>query len=495
MNMHVRFLLTGLVGLLFSVGAAAQPISYQGYAEDGGSPADGTYDLQFSVYNALNGGAQQGSTITVDDASITDGIFSAELDFPPELFGGGADRWLEVRIRPGAGGTYTTLSPRTRLGASPVALSMPLVSVNKSSGVVSTTGRVGVNVTSPAAWLEAHTGNNRNAIYGFQTSSGSGYSGYFGNAAGTSYNGQVVRVFNNGTGPTVLADVFNASNDDAGIGAVHRGVGPAVYGRALGSGDAAYFQGGNLSFLDDAGNPEITFEDDAVNGAGQMRMYAPNGTTTVLQMVASENGNDGAEIDLYDDSGTNTFTLDAENFDEGGAWMQLRDGNGLSTVTIYGDYLSTGQGRIVTDELQLNGSDLAENFDVRALAGAAPVAGTVVCIDAEEAGRLVVCNSAYDRTVAGVISGAGGVRPGIYMSQPGTLADGEHPVAISGRVYVMADASHGAIQPGDLMTTTDTPGHAMVATDGARAQGAILGKAMSSLDEGTGLVLVLVSLQ
>jgi hypothetical protein len=68
-------------------------------------------------------------------------------------------------------------------------------------------------------------------------------------------------------------------------------------------------------------------------------------------------------------------------------------------------------------------------------------------------------------------------------------------VALSGRVYALADASKGAIKPGDLLTTSATPGHCMKVTDHAQAQGAIIGKAMSALKEGKGTVLVLVSLQ
>jgi hypothetical protein len=83
----------------------------------------------------------------------------------------------------------------------------------------------------------------------------------------------------------------------------------------------------------------------------------------------------------------------------------------------------------------------------------------------------------------------------MMMSQAGTLADGQHPVALSGRVYCYVDASQGAIEPGDLLTTSPTPGHAMKAVDTAKAQGAIIGKAMTGLKEGKGLVLVLVTLQ
>ena len=68
-------------------------------------------------------------------------------------------------------------------------------------------------------------------------------------------------------------------------------------------------------------------------------------------------------------------------------------------------------------------------------------------------------------------------------------------MALTGRVYVKVDATHGAIEPGDLLTTSPTPGHAMKATDWDQAHGTILGKAMTGLDSGTGLVLVLVSLQ
>ena len=68
-------------------------------------------------------------------------------------------------------------------------------------------------------------------------------------------------------------------------------------------------------------------------------------------------------------------------------------------------------------------------------------------------------------------------------------------VALSGRVYVQADAGNGSIVPGDLLTTSEAPGHAMKVTDHAQAQGAVLGKAMTGLKEGSGLVLVLVTLQ
>jgi hypothetical protein len=153
-------------------------------------------------------------------------------------------------------------------------------------------------------------------------------------------------------------------------------------------------------------------------------------------------------------------------------------------------------GTTVTRVLHITGgADLSEGFDISEGDGAAEP-GSVVCIDQHNPGALIPCSKPYDRTVAGVISGAGGVRPGMVMGQEGTNADGGSPVALTGRVYVQCDASEGAILPGDLLTTSSVTGHAMKVTDHDRANGAILGKAMTGLESGQrALVLVLVALQ
>ena len=86
------------------------------------------------------------------------------------------------------------------------------------------------------------------------------------------------------------------------------------------------------------------------------------------------------------------------------------------------------------------------------------------------------------------------MNPGIQLKERGVL-DGGKNVALTGRVYVLADTSNGAIHPGDMLTTSSQPGYAMKVTDHVRATGAILGKAMTSLSHGRGMVLVLVTLQ
>ena len=139
------------------------------------------------------------------------------------------------------------------------------------------------------------------------------------------------------------------------------------------------------------------------------------------------------------------------------------------------------------------GSDLAEPFKMTSANGDVPE-GAVVVIDEQNPGHLKMSQQSYDTHVAGVVSGANGINPGIQMQQQGLL-DGGKNVALTGRVYVHANTSNGAIKPGDLLTTSDVPGDAMRVTDHTKASGAILGKAMSGLSDGRGIVLVLVTLQ
>jgi hypothetical protein len=137
------------------------------------------------------------------------------------------------------------------------------------------------------------------------------------------------------------------------------------------------------------------------------------------------------------------------------------------------------------------GCDLAEPFQ---MSESEIPKGSLVIIDEENEGRLKLAAKTYDTRVAGIISGANGVNPGISLHQEGLIEGGQN-VALSGRVYALADSSNGSIKPGDLLTSSSTPGHVMKVTDHARSQGAIVGKSMSALKEGKGMVLVLVTLQ
>jgi hypothetical protein len=101
---------------------------------------------------------------------------------------------------------------------------------------------------------------------------------------------------------------------------------------------------------------------------------------------------------------------------------------------------------------------------------------------------------AYDAKVIGIVSGAESYRPGVVLDHRADVP-GRQPLALVGKTFCKVDASFGAVEVGDLLTTSATPGHAMKAVERDRALGAVLGKAMGSLRAGRGLVPILVSLQ
>lgn len=142
----------------------------------------------------------------------------------------------------------------------------------------------------------------------------------------------------------------------------------------------------------------------------------------------------------------------------------------------------------VTGDVLLTGADCAEEFDV---AGPLPEAGTVVVIDDE--GSLRQSREAYDKKVAGVVSGAGEYRHGLVLDK--RSKEGRIPVALMGKAYCKVDARYSPVEVGDLLTTSQTPGHAMKVMDPTRAFGSVIGKALKSLEAGQGVIPILVALR
>ncbi len=169
----------------------------------------------------------------------------------------------------------------------------------------------------------------------------------------------------------------------------------------------------------------------------------------------------------------------------GGQYAGQFDG----TLQVNGDAYVTGTLNVGVDII-LPAADCAEEFEIGSTAEIEP--GTVMVLN--NTGVLEASCRAYDKKVAGVISGAGPYRPGIILdrSRPSST---RLPLALVGKVYCKADAQYGGIEIGDMLTTSPTPGHAMKAGDPALAFGAVIGKALQRLPEGRGLVPILVALQ
>lgn len=267
----------------------------------------------------------------------------------------------------------------------------------------------------------------------------------------------------------------------------------------------------------------------------RLEMRNEDGTVTIVLNgetgnvgLGAPSGGEGGALFVKDGNGTNIFTLNGDTGEArfGGTGnaglLAIRGNNGQETVVLNGAAGNVGLGRFGTpgdlfltndqgrNTIHLSGgtgninllgdvrftnnvADFAEEFDLADL-DAAYDPGTVLSIVA--AGKLTPACTAYDTRVAGVVSGAGGLRPGVILGEdcvavPGTRCH----LALLGRVYVKADADLGAIAVGDLLTTSKVPGHAMRVADRKRAIGAIIGKSLGTLEQGRGYVEMLISLQ
>lgn len=177
--------------------------------------------------------------------------------------------------------------------------------------------------------------------------------------------------------------------------------------------------------------------------------------------------------------------------------------SGTSGTGIYATGGSSGKAAIFRGNVQIQresdgttimelgaGLDYAEGFDVSKDDVVEP--GAVLVIDPDSPGKLALSSKSYDTKVAGIVAGANNLGSGVRLGS----GEFDHDVALAGRVYCNVDATQEGVEPGDLLTTSATPGHAMKVMDHKRSQGAILGKAMERLKKGeTGQVLVLVTLQ
>jgi hypothetical protein len=150
----------------------------------------------------------------------------------------------------------------------------------------------------------------------------------------------------------------------------------------------------------------------------------------------------------------------------------------------------------VAGNIQVDGNIAAKYQDVAewvpATSKLAP--GTVVILGGAKPNEVTASDRPYDTRVAGVVSD----KPGLILGEGG---DNQIKVAHIGRVKVKVDASYGAVHIGDLLVTSGTPGHAMrsqplaVGSATIHQPGTLIGKALESLDNGQGEVLVLLTLQ
>ncbi|RKZ12541.1 hypothetical protein DRQ32_03505 [bacterium] len=499
--------------------------TYHGRLVLSGTPVNQASDLRFSLWDASAGGTQIGADITIVAAVITDGLFSVELNFGTGAFAGDA-RWIEIEARTPAGsGGFTTLTPRQEINAVPYALHALNGGGGGSSGYWEISNSRITNVGSTqvlinrdyivgSEWFGVHAptssyggmyittdGDSGKPFYGYKAGAGASMWTYQDGATlewRVSNGGDHLKVRRTGevdVGTTISLD--NYDDIDQGGSIELRKLNGTLGAKLQGSTNGGA-QGGTLALYNDTNATATVVLDGEYGGAagGALVLRNSQGATSI-ELGADFNPGERGLIRMFQPDGTMTIQLDPNEggtADQGAA-IKLYDDSGNLTIELDSDYGSGNEGRVITEVIQITGgADFSEQFDMSCGPEAASP-GSVVSIDPSSPGDLCLSSSAYDRRVAGIISGAGGVKPGLLMGQRGTEADGKYAVALSGRVYCKVDASFGAVEPGDLLTTSPTTGHAMKVSDSSRASGAIIGKAMTVLESGRGLVLVLVSLQ
>ncbi len=538
MNIRSTTLLLVLAGSLTC--HAQTPVTtaftYQGQLMDSGVPSQGLVDLRFRLFDAAENGNQVGPTLCAEEVAVVDGRFTTALDFGAQF--AGQSRFLEIEVRGDASLAcsdltgFNLLSPRQPLTATPYAA----FALNGNPGPAGPQGATGPQGPTGPIGLTGPAG-------------AAGATGPQGPSGATGPTGPIGPTGPQGASPFLLngsSAYYNAGN--VGIGTSTPFQALDVNGRlvvrsgVIQNGSTAVTSTGDLGLYSQVPGAWMRFVTNAApfawfgdSNAGSNSIMAltsdgklgvgtisPQGGLSVRkQMVTNDYASlaQGVHMGLvpgYPDS-TDLVLAGANNtngnsgiyFTAGVGWRGIRYARSDDSLAINSTayFLPNGNvgigtstpvakldvnGRTRTRELEIiGGADIVEGFTSRA-EGIEP--GTLMVIDPEHPGQLMPSAAAYDTRVAGIVSGAGGVAAGLKLGHQGVM-DGDLPIAMTGRVYVKCTASGGAIKAGDLLTTSDVAGHAMKAVDRDRRGGAVIGKAMSDLNDGTGLVLVLVNLQ
>jgi hypothetical protein len=333
--------------------------------------------------------------------------------------------------------------------------------------------------TAGGAGVKGHSENGR-AIEGWSnTSYGvSGDSQKSAGVRGTSFDGRGTEGWS-----TNSEGVVGISTNSTGVWGQTEGAGIAVLGTSK-HGDGVF----------GTGRRGVVGESDTFQGVyGHSRDNA--GVVGESQQFhalfgISHGSNNGGVIGINDAGGFGVIGISDTN-----TGVAVHGRGGRLAGLFQGDVQITGRldaptSTITCFDVSISNADCAEDFNIGTDLSVDP--GTVMVLGEE--GALFPSLHAYDKRVAGVISGAGEYKPGIVLDKHKSDRN-RQPVALLGKVFCKVDAQYGAIAVGDLLTTSPTPGHAMKATDQLQAFGAVIGKALRPLGEGQGLIPVLISLQ
>jgi hypothetical protein len=289
-----------------------------------------------------------------------------------------------------------------------------------------------------------------------------------------------------------IAAVMGTQTGNDGTAIVGIGMGNGVFGQSTGPNGFAGVRGQSNVGPGVSGASKGSVGVDATTDTGPAALRAVHtGHGPGVFGKCGGVGTDGGGAGVWGDSDSGPGVSGTSN---GSVGVDAKTQSGpaaLRAVHAGGGNAGYFEGNVVvTGDITLPTADCAEDFNIGAELLLEP--GTVVVLGQE--GALFPSLKAYDKRVAGVISGAGEYRPGIILDKQETRSE-RQPVSLLGKVFCKVDAEYGAIEAGDQLTTSPTPGHAMKAADQARAFGSVIGKALRSFSDGKGLIPILIALQ
>src|SRR5271169_80650 len=175
---HRLFIVLALFAGVHQVAAQGTAFTYQGQLQNNGSPASGTYNLTFTLFTNNVGGTAVAGPVTNNAVVITNGLFTALIDFGPGVFTG-TNYWLEIGVETNGASPFTTLTPRQQLTPTPYALyaesagSLPASQLTGSGNgdvfvATGTTPSGSYNTVEGAGALFSNTSGSANTVNGYQ---------------------------------------------------------------------------------------------------------------------------------------------------------------------------------------------------------------------------------------------------------------------------------------------------------------------------------------
>lgn len=172
MNRCIQCLVLLLSLAALKVSAQGTAFNYQGRLNDTGSPASGTYDFRFTVYDAVTNGTADTLPITNSAVAVSSGQFSVTLDFGAGLFTGN-NYWLDIGVRTNGSTNFISLFPRQPIRPVPYA-----IFATGASNLIGTLAATQITGTLPSAQISGtYSGavnfvNNTNTFSGTYTGNG-----------------------------------------------------------------------------------------------------------------------------------------------------------------------------------------------------------------------------------------------------------------------------------------------------------------------------------